>query len=163
MLITVDNMSGESWRITSEFLSQLFVPTQIWASASFDLAGDGTDITITDYNASYDTALGPAQVTNGPTASFVGNASSFFGTPDLSNPLFVLDFEYAGRFDALELSLVGLNGIVDEFSFGSLILYQDSLGNPGSLTWDVQYIPGPATVALAPMTLIAARRRRSSP
>ncbi|MEL6795403.1 MAG: hypothetical protein AAFO89_01120 [Planctomycetota bacterium] len=162
MLITVDNTGGDQWQISAEFLSPFpgNVEVQVWAYAGFDLAGDGSAITITSYNPSYDTAFGPASVTNGPTASFVGQTLPLFATPDLSNPLSVLDFTYAGSAESLELSLVGLNAIVDGLSFGSLILYQDSLGNPGTLTWDVRYIPAPATLALAPIGLVATRRRR---
>ncbi|MEO1717901.1 MAG: hypothetical protein AAFR76_12400, partial [Planctomycetota bacterium] len=129
MLITVDNVAGDDCTVSAEFLSPYpgNVVVQVWAYASFDLAGDGSAITITSYNPSYDnTAFGPASVTNGPTASFVGQAGPLFATPDLSNPLSVLDFTYAGRAESLELSLAGLNAIVDAFSFGSLVLYQDS-------------------------------------
>ncbi|MEO0630217.1 MAG: hypothetical protein AAFY46_05760, partial [Planctomycetota bacterium] len=108
----------------------------------------------------YDTTLGPASVTNGPTASFVGNSNSFFGTPDPSNPLDVATFEYAGGFDDLRLSLVGQNSAIFSVAFGGVSLYQDVNGNPGELTWDVQYIPAPGTIALAPFALAATRRRR---
>ncbi|MEL6497550.1 MAG: hypothetical protein AAF937_05905 [Planctomycetota bacterium] len=162
MLITVNNVSGDSWTVSAELLTTpTFLPLiQLWADASFSLTGDGSFITITDYNASYDTTLGNALVTNGPVASFIGNSNSFFGVPDSSNPLFVLDFTYAGRLDALELALVGQNSAVFKSFSGDVLLYQDASGNAGQLTWDVRYIPAPATLALAPLGLAAVRRRR---
>lgn len=166
MLITVDNVSGADWRISAEFLTVPPNPidgigAQIWLDTSFDLTGDGEPISITGYNPAYDTALGDAQITNGPTASFVGNANPFFGTTDSSNPLFVIDFEYAGSFEAITLTLVGKNSAnFVHPPLGDVRLYQDAGGNPGELTWDVRYIPAPATLALAPFALVATCRRR---
>ncbi|MEO0630214.1 MAG: hypothetical protein AAFY46_05745 [Planctomycetota bacterium] len=143
------------------FGSQPVPAVQIWADAGFELTGDGSAITITGYNPSYDTVLGPALVTNGPTAGFVGNANSFFGVPDGSNPLFVADFTYEGSVASLGFDMVGQNSYIDDLPpGGSVRLYQDAAGNPGDLTWDVIIIPAPATLALAPMVLVAARRRR---
>ncbi|MEO1535136.1 MAG: hypothetical protein AAFS11_06200 [Planctomycetota bacterium] len=163
MLITVDNVSGNQWEISAEFLPVFAPIIQLWADASFELTGDGSPITITSYNPSYDTTLGDAIVTNGPTASFLGNANDFFGTTDPSNPLFVATFEYAGAFDDLTLTLVGQNSGELALPPSGFFLYQDRFGNPGSRTWDVQYIPAPATLALAPlasMALVASRRTR---
>ena len=163
MLITVDNVSGDQWEISAEYFGPPvgFGHGQIWSDTGFDLNGDGSTITITDYNPAYDTQLGPASVTNGPTATFIGSASAFFGTPDPSNPLFVANFTYGGAFGDLELDLVGQNAAVfDNLPSPSVLLYQDSFGNPGPLSWDVRYIPAPATLALAPMALVTARRRR---
>ncbi|MEL6796868.1 MAG: hypothetical protein AAFO89_08595, partial [Planctomycetota bacterium] len=116
LLITVDNFAADNWRISAEFTQPTFEITQIWIDAQFDLTGDGSQITITGYNPSYDTTLGDATVINGPTASFRGFASSFFGVADPSNPLDVIEFEYAGDFGALELTLVGLNqGLLSPF------------------------------------------------
>ncbi|MEO1716107.1 MAG: hypothetical protein AAFR76_03250 [Planctomycetota bacterium] len=163
MLITVDNVAGDEWTISAE--SFVFIDIiQLWADASFELIGDGSPITITSYNPSYDTLLGDAVVTNGPTASFLGVANNQFGIADPSNPLYVLDFEYAGAFDDVTLTLVGQNsGEFRAGGFSFLELYQDANGNPGSLTWDIRYVPTPATLALAPMVLVKARRRRSQP
>ncbi|MEO1535138.1 MAG: hypothetical protein AAFS11_06210 [Planctomycetota bacterium] len=167
MLITVDNVAGDDWSISAEFLSPTPFPVvQIWMDTSFDLTGDGSPITIGRYNPSYDTMLGNAVITNGPTASFRGNSLLFFGEPDPSNPLFVLEFEYAGGFDDVRLGLVGQNSAIlaNLPPSPSIDLYQDAAGNPGNLTWDVRYIPTPATLALAPlasMALVATRRRRN--
>ncbi len=163
MLITVDNVSGNQWRISSEFFTIVSYPiVQIWMDTSFELTGDGSPITITSYNPSYDTMLGNAAVTNGPTATFVGNATDFFGTVDPSNPLDVIEFEYAGSFDAIELTMVGQNGFLSyAHPFGTVELYQDANGNPGPRTWDVRYIPAPATLALVPLALVAAHRSRT--
>ncbi|MEO1717902.1 MAG: hypothetical protein AAFR76_12405 [Planctomycetota bacterium] len=164
MLITVDNVSAADWTISAEILSppSFQAIVQVWADTSFELTGDGSAITIISYNPSYDTTLGNAFVSNGPTATFIGNANSFFGIPDSSNPLFVLDFTYAGGFEELELQLVGQNSALFDNFGGSIDAYQFADGSPGNLTWDVQYIPAPATLALAlaPITLIASRRRR---
>ncbi|MEO0630370.1 MAG: hypothetical protein AAFY46_06545 [Planctomycetota bacterium] len=160
MLITVDNVSGDAWEISAEYLTTPPQPIiQLWADASFELTGDGAAIMFTNYNPAYDTSLGNATVVDGPIASFVGNSNTFFGTPDDSNPLFVARFTYAGDAAALTLDLVGGNAaIFSQPPLGNVQLYQDPLGNPGPLTWDVQYIPAPAT--LAPFALAAARRRR---
>ncbi|MEL6796869.1 MAG: hypothetical protein AAFO89_08600 [Planctomycetota bacterium] len=162
MLITVDNVKADEWTISAELLTTpTFLPlVQLWADASFSLTGDGSFITINDYNPSYDTTLGNAAVTNGPVASFVGNTNSFFGVPDSSNPLLILDFTYAGDFDSLELQLIGQNSALFESFSGDLLLYQDAQGNPGNLTWDVQYIPAPGTIAIASLALAATHRRR---
>ncbi|MEO1535139.1 MAG: hypothetical protein AAFS11_06215 [Planctomycetota bacterium] len=163
MLITVDNVAGDDWSISAEFLSSLPGPlVQLWIDASFELTGDGSTIAFTEYNPAYDTTLGPAQVVNGPTASFIGNSNAFFGTPDPSNPLFVANFDYDGAFDDIRLTLVGQNSFFAEGGGfdGIFRLYQDAQGNPGELTWDVVYIPAPGSLALAPVALMATRRSR---
>ncbi|MEO0630216.1 MAG: hypothetical protein AAFY46_05755 [Planctomycetota bacterium] len=161
MLITVDNVVGNDWRVSAAFVTQPPVAIgQVWADTSFDLTGDGSPISITAYTPVYDTALADAVVSNGEVASFRAiNGVGFFGPTDSGNPQFVVDFEYAGSFDALELTLVGQNAALLNF-FTPTVLYQDAAGNPGELTWDVQYIPAPATLALAPVALMATRRSR---
>ncbi|MEL7482986.1 MAG: hypothetical protein AAFN41_01410 [Planctomycetota bacterium] len=166
MLITVDNVSGDAWTISAELVA--FTPptpiVQLWADASFEITGDGSTITFTDYNPAYDTTLGPAQIINGPTASFVGNSNSFFGTPDPSNPLFVANFEYAGTLQALDLQLVGQNTYVGASAGGfdgDLRFYSNVKDITGSLlTWEVQYIPAPGALAVMPVLLAGLRRRR---
>lgn len=162
MLITIDNIADDQWSMSAAFSGFQPVPVvQLWADASFELTGDGSPITITDYNPSYDTTLGAAQVSSGPTASFVGNANSFFGVPDNSNPLWVADFSYNGTVPSLSFDMVGQNSYLDNRPpFGDVILYQDAQGNPGSLTWDVVIIPAPATLVVAPLALAATRRLR---
>ncbi|MEL6498284.1 MAG: hypothetical protein AAGJ54_04860 [Planctomycetota bacterium] len=164
MLITVDNVENDRWEISAKFLTQPpSAIVQVWADTSFRLFGDGSDFTITDWNPSYDTSLlrSPPVVINGPVAEFVGNANDFFGTTDPSNPLWAVDFEYEGDPTALRLELEGQNSaIFEQPPFGDVRLYQDFSGNPGSLTWDVVIIPSPGTLALAPLALVAAQRRR---
>lgn len=161
LLITVDNFAGDNWRVSAEFNQPGFDITQIWIDAQFDLTGDGSEITVTDYNPSYDTTLGDATVINGSTASFRGFASSFFGVADPSNPLDVIEFGYAGDFDALELTLVGLNqGLFSTFP-ADIRVYQNEDGSPGLSTFGIQYIPAPGTAGLlAASGLLASRRRR---
>ncbi|MEO1534190.1 MAG: PEP-CTERM sorting domain-containing protein [Planctomycetota bacterium] len=164
LCILVDDSDGDGeWTITAEFLgtppSDL---VQAWADASFVLAGDDA-ITINSFNPSYNTSLGPATITdNGTnTVGFVGNANSFFGTPDATNPLAVADFSYAGSFEALSLTLVGQNSAIFVLPpFGDVRLYQDAQGNAGTLSFEVKVVPAPASAALLGLGGLAAARRR---
>lgn len=162
MLITIDHVAGHEWTITAKFLSPSSWPIlQVWTDTSFELSGDGSIITITDYNAVYDTVLGNAFVSNGPVASFVGNVTPFIGSPvDSSNPLSVARFAYSGNANSLALRMVSQNSVIFDQPLGVVDLYQDSNGNPGEYSWDVVVIPAPGAMALAPLALIAARRKR---
>lgn len=162
MRVTVEDFNGDgSWSITAEFLTTPPSPiVQLWADASFRITGDGSDIAFTDYNPSYDTSLGDAVVTNGPVASFVGNANAFFGTPDSSNPLYVASFDYAGSINDLQLVLFGTNSaIFDLPPFGDVRLYL-GIDTLFGLTFEVQIVPAPASLAVASLALAATRRRR---
>ena len=161
--ICVIPTGATSWEVTAEFLN---TPpgdiVQIWADTSFRLTSfGGAPITITSYNQAYDTTLGPARITGNGTSvvEFVGNANSFFGTPDPGNPLLVATFE--SDFFA-DIELVGQNSALfdDGSPFGSVLLYQDAQGNPGELTFSTFWFPSPGTTALAPLAFIATRRRR---
>ncbi len=140
--------------------------TMVWADACFQIAGDGiAPITFIDYNPAYDTSLGDAVVTNGTTASFVGNSNSFFGTPDPSNPPWVADFSYSGSPSELEFSLFGTNSILldgPNAPFGIVVLYFGTGLDFTPYTWisEVVIVPTPATLAVASYALIATRRRR---
>ncbi|MEO1534181.1 MAG: hypothetical protein AAFS11_01280 [Planctomycetota bacterium] len=166
MLVTVEDFNGDdSWSITAEFLTTPPSPiVQVWADASFALVGDGSPITITDYNPSYDTTLTDAVITDNGTdrVDFVGNANAFFGTPDSSNPLFVASFDYTGNMEDVRLFLIGQNSaIFEDPPFGDVRLYQDVNPDPRLLlTFEIQIVPAPAVLAFAPFTAIALRRRR---
>ena len=163
MLVTVEDFNGDGfWSLSAEFLST--PPSdivQVWADVDIVLRGD-SPIWIGDINPSYFKA-GLGGITNNGTEEvfFVGNANAFFGTPDTSNPLSVLDFQYAGSVGALSLDFVGQNSaIFDLAPFGDVRLYQDNLGNPGELSFEIRIVPAPAAVSVAPVVLLAATRRR---
>lgn len=164
MLICVEDLDGNGlWSITAEYLSN--PPSaieQVWADTSFELTGDGSDIRIVDFNPSYSVGIAPF-ILDGEIFRFEGNSNVFFGIPDPSNPLWVLDVQYFGDPSALGMTLLGQNSaIFQNQPFGDVRLYQDAMGNPGELTYDIKIIPAPATLALAPIALVAARRRRKS-
>lgn len=164
LIIDIFPISGDTFGVVAEFQSIPPTPiVQIWADASFTLSGSAP-ITISSYNPAYDTSLGNAQLIDNGTnnVQFVGNANSFFGTPDSSNPLQVLTFDYSGSLAALSLNLVGQNSAIFELPpFGDVRLYQDAQGNPGELTFGIHFIPAPASAALLGLGgLCAARRRR---
>ncbi|MEL6497300.1 MAG: hypothetical protein AAF937_06220 [Planctomycetota bacterium] len=173
LLVSLSPLGGslDEWRISAELLTTPTNPIiQIWADASFRIVGDGSPIEITSYNSSYDSTLGNAIITDNGSASpmFVGNANSFFGTPDSSNPLEVLQFTYTGFTGALCIELVGQNSaIFDMPPFGDVQLYQDAGGNPGPLSLEVFCIPSPGTtpaIALAALTAVHRRRgKRNTP
>ncbi len=141
--------------------------TTVWSDASFTLTGDAP-ITITGWNPGFNSALfGQPQITgNGTTeVTFSGvMPANPIGTPDSSNPLRVIDFSYSGSLFIFRGELVGQNSAI--FSgdpanpFGTPVLYQDALGNPGALKAEFANVPAPGAMALAPLALVVARRRR---
>lgn len=164
MLVTVEDFNGDgNWSITAEFLTTPPGPIlQLWASTDFELVGDGSPISITDYNPAYDTSLDSPEITNGPVAAFYGATYQFFGTPDSSNPQYVAAFDYAGSSGDLDLVLVGENyALFDSSPFGDVEFYTSrDLRDQVILTFDVIIVPAPNTLGLAPLALIATRRRR---
>ncbi|MEO1534182.1 MAG: hypothetical protein AAFS11_01285 [Planctomycetota bacterium] len=161
MICVLPHGSG-TWTIEAEFRST--PPSdivQIWADASFRLSSNGSPMTITSYNPAYDTSLGQARITGNGTdvVEFVGNASSFFGTPDPSNPLVVATIETEG-FPQIEL--FGQNSAIFELQpFGDVRLYMDAQGNAGELTFSTFWFPSPGSAAaFGALGLIAARRQR---
>lgn len=162
MIVCVEEVSAGSWEITAELVTSPSANAlvQVWADASFVI--DGSAITINNYNASYDTSLGNAVITGNGTdsVSFVGNANTFFGTTDASNPLAVASFSAAS---VSGFSLVGQNSaLFVSPPFGEVLLYQTALNEPGSLTFAVEIkpIPAPASAALLGLGGLAAARRR---
>ncbi|MEL7485206.1 MAG: hypothetical protein AAFN41_12765, partial [Planctomycetota bacterium] len=136
---------------------------QVWSNTQFGLAGDGSPITVATWNPAYNSSLGEPSVPNNGTGQieFYGSSNIFFNMPDPSNPLWVADFHYGGTIAALDLSLIGLNAATFELPpFSDVRLYQDDAGNPGELTFRIDIVPSPATLALAPCALVAVRRRR---
>ncbi|MEL6497299.1 MAG: hypothetical protein AAGJ54_10980 [Planctomycetota bacterium] len=151
----------------------------IWADVGVELDGAGPNIDFFAFNPAYETSLGGPVISNGPTATFVGNTNLFFGTPDPSNPLFVTAFTYDGPATDLSLDIIGQNSALFEGPsqpFGIVDLYQDAFGNPGTLfietrfpgflsvTLDqVPWIPTPASgavFAMATVMLGNSRRRK---
>lgn len=158
----------------------------VWSDVDIVVAGDAP-VTFDAWNPGYNNALtgGPTLTGNGTsTARF---ASTMFGTasvniiggptPDSSNPLLAMTFRYAGSPGALSFQLDGQNSVVFEGNpaapFGVIQLYQDAQGNPGNRSYREEFafgefpadqlnffVPAPATVALAPVALLAAGRRR---
>ncbi|MEL6311844.1 MAG: hypothetical protein AAFQ17_05675 [Pseudomonadota bacterium] len=153
--------------------------TSIWADVGVEIEGAGPDVEFFSFNPAYATSLGAPVLTNGPTATFVGNTNRFFGTPDASNPLFVTAFTYDGPASELSLNIVGQNSALFEgpgSPFGIVELYQDIAGNPGTLSIglsffgfpsvsleQVPWIPTPASgavFAVATVMLGNSRRRK---
>ncbi len=165
----IDGIAGR-YGITAEltgFNDQGFPVLCVWSDTSFELSGDGSGITIdaASANPGYTSLLfGSPIITNGTTASFVGiQPSEPLGNPDGSNPLSVVEFDYAGAIGALSLELVGQNFGTWSFPYPSggpsPIAYQDSLGNT-YFPIEIVIVPAPATLAVAPLALVAMRRRR---
>lgn len=165
MLVCVLYQGGSTWTVEAQFLT---TPpndiVQIWADASFRLTSfDGSPISITSYNPSYDTGLGNAIISGNGTGvvEFVGNANSFFGTPDPSNPLLVATIE-ADLGASPQIELFGQNSaLFDLPPFGDVRLYMDAAGNPGELTFSTFWFPSPGSAGVFGIAgVVAARRRR---
>jgi hypothetical protein len=160
-----DTSNGPGWRVSAELLIDPPNPIiQIWEQVDFTLSGDGSHFQILSTNPSFDTSLSVPVTVNGPVARFTALTSPFlFGTPDSSNPLWMLDFAYAGDPAAIEMELIGENRAVFDNGtpFGDIRLYQDQFGNPGELSYEIVIIPAPATLALlTPAAALLARHRR---
>ncbi|MEO1715520.1 MAG: PEP-CTERM sorting domain-containing protein [Planctomycetota bacterium] len=174
LTITVDtpDNSFTNWVVTAEITDPASVSAnaivQVWADASFVINGSNINIDPASVNPAYTTTLGPFVISDNGTDSvgFVGNANSFFGTPDSSNPLTVLEFTADGI--PTSLDLVGQNSaIFDQPPFGEVILFQDALGNlvdPNTgepyASFEVIIVPAPASAALLGLGGLAAVRRR---
>ncbi|MEO0629538.1 MAG: hypothetical protein AAFY46_02280 [Planctomycetota bacterium] len=162
MLVTVEDFNGDdSWSITAEFLTTPPSPiVQLWSIVQFELQGDGSDITFFGINSVFEKSS-QGNVFNGPVASFFGSVTPFFDRPDSSNPLAIVNFDYAGNISSLDMTLIGQNAAVFELEpFGDFRQYQNTQGDPGELTYDIRIIPAPASFALIPLALAATRRGR---
>ncbi|MEO1583572.1 MAG: hypothetical protein AAFR96_03240 [Planctomycetota bacterium] len=154
--------------ITADLLGGATGVAIVWADTGFELTGDGSEITIdaASANPGYTSAIfGSPDIANGPTATFVGvQPGGGLGSPDSSNPLRVVEFDYAGDIASLGMRLVGQNNALflgdPRKPLGDIRLYQDIDGNPGQLSFKIIIVPVPATLAFAPIALVAARRRR---
>lgn len=169
LLITVDPIAGT---LGAEFQTPLPAGVSgistIWSDVSFRITGDGPiTIDATTWNQQYDSFFGPPVITGNGTSEvlFVASAPGplLGGSFDPSNPLSVMTFQYGGSLDAFGFSLVGQNSAT--FSnggpFGLVLLYQDSAGNPGDLSFEASILPAPgAGVLLAFGGAVASRRRR---
>ena len=167
----IPGLNPGEWVLQAEFLGEL--PSSvtaigaIWSDVNFSLRGDAP-ITITDWSDGFFSPIfgEPNIIGNGSTeVSFVGVQVAFpLGTPDPSNPLDVIEFTYTGSILALKGELTGQNSALftgdPAEPFGTILLYQDVRGDQGPLSAAFAQIPAPATLALAPLTLVAARRRR---
>ncbi|MEO1583566.1 MAG: hypothetical protein AAFR96_03210 [Planctomycetota bacterium] len=174
LVVCVDDLDGDGrWVVTAEYFGALPAGTNaigaIWADSSFTIGGDGSEITIdaASANPGYTSAIfGVPAISNGPTATFVGlQPGGGLGAPDASNPLSVLEFDYAGDASALTFELTGQNSALFTGNplepFGTIALYQDVNGEAGTLTFAVDIkIPAPASAALLGLGGLAAARRR---
>ena len=180
----VERVGGGTWDVTAVLNNPDQLSTnpivQVWADAEFQVtAASGITIDIVDSSeyAAYTTTLGPFVITDDGTNSvgFVGNANSFFGTPDASNPLSVLTFTTSSGSTpdtpaVADFQLVGQNSaLFDQPPFGEVILYQDALvnltdpltGEPyAPFNINIVPIPAPASAALLGLGGLAAARRR---
>ena len=157
----------------------------LWADSSFTLSGDAP-IRYVGFNPGYRSSLfgDPVIIGDGTdSTSFAGiQPPEPLGAPDGSNPLLVTAFRYSGSILSLGMDFVGQNsaffvGNPDE-PFGTFQLYQFANGDPGQLSFRIDFprlnqvpldpsvidffVPTPATLALAPVALVAAHRRRRS-
>jgi hypothetical protein len=169
LLITVDPFAGT---LGAEFRSPLPAGATgvgtIWSDVSFRITGDGPiTIDTTTWNQQYDSFFGPPVITgNGTSAvTFVAIAPGplLGGSFDSSNPLSVMTFQYGGSASAFGFELVGQNSaaFTGGGPFGLVLLYQDSAGNPGDLSFEVAVLPAPGAAAVLGLGgVLAARRRR---
>ncbi|MEL7482988.1 MAG: hypothetical protein AAFN41_01420 [Planctomycetota bacterium] len=158
-----------------------------WSDVNIELSGDAP-ITFDAWNPGYNNGLigGPDRADAGVNpAGFTGvmfgtELSNIFNgpAPDSSNPLLAVSFTYGGSLAALDAKLVGQNSIVFTGGplgapFGFIEFYQNAQGVAGTRSFEFAFAPGrlpveeldffvpsPATLALAPIALAAARRRR---
>ncbi|MEM7623153.1 MAG: GC-type dockerin domain-anchored protein [Planctomycetota bacterium] len=85
----------------------------VWTNTEVCFTGDAP-ITIMEWNPKYDTAFGSPTVSGNTTAdvTFEGiQALYVFGTPDSSNPMFVMRLRYTGTPSAFEARMVGFNSM----------------------------------------------------
>lgn len=174
LIVTVDDLDGDGrWFVSAEFVSALPGATTaigtVWSDTSFVIGGDGSDITIdaASANAGYTSAIfGAPVISNGANASFVAvMPAAPLGAPDSSNPLSVVEFDYAGNPGDLTFNLNGQNtGLFTgdpAQPFGTILGYLDVNNNPGELSFRVDIlIPAPASAALLGFGGLAAVRRR---
>lgn len=174
MLVCVDDLDGDGrWVVTAEFLGEIPAGATaigaLWADTNFTISGDGSDINIdaASANPGYTSAIfGAPSITNGSTAQFVGlQPGGGLGAPDASNPLSVVEFDYAGNPAALGFELTSQNTALFVGNplepFGTILTYLDVNGDAGSLSFDVVIkIPAPASAALLGLGGLATARRR---
>ncbi|MEO1534191.1 MAG: MYXO-CTERM sorting domain-containing protein [Planctomycetota bacterium] len=173
LVICVDDLDGDGrWVVTAEFVGAIpgsaTAIGAIWSDTSFRIDGDGSDITIdaASANAGYTSAIfGAPMINNGASATFVGLQPVGLGNPDPSNPLSVVEFDYAGNPNALSFELFGQNTGVftgdPAQPFGTVLTYLDANNNPGAGTFAVEIkIPAPASAAVLGLGGLAAVRRR---
>ncbi len=173
-IFTVEfDVTTDTGEIRAEYFSDLPGATTaigaVWSDTSFRLTGDGP-IDILDYNPGYSSPIFQDPDIDGrgtEDLTFVGvQPASPLGTPDPSNPLWVADFSYQGSSDQLRMELFGQNTALflgDPLSpFGTILRYIGVQTPPPELTWriDIVIIPAPAALGVAPIVLVAARRRR---
>lgn len=174
LIVCVDDLDGDGrWVVTAEYTGSLPAGTTaigtIWSDTSFVIGGDGSDISIdaASANPAYTSALfGAPVISNGANASFVGlMPAAPLGSPDSSNPLSIVEFDYFGAPNALSFNLQGQNTALfvgnPAQPFGTILSYLDVFNNPGQLSFRVDIkIPAPASAALLGLGGLAAVRRR---
>ncbi len=160
----------------------------IWSDVGFSIeptfASSGMPITFESFNPAFRSDLfGDPQISDRSSTptTFRGFQAPepIGGNPDPSDPLHVATFRYGGAFLDLRFALVGQNAALfagdPAMPFGTVELYLDAQGSAGDLSFnadlffgtvdtadlaDFIVIPTPGTLALAPLALVVARRRR---
>ncbi|MEO1583564.1 MAG: hypothetical protein AAFR96_03200 [Planctomycetota bacterium] len=174
LLVCVEEVSVGRWAVSAEYTGAIPGAATgigaIWADTNFTINGDGSEITIdaASANAGYTSAIfGVPAITNGSTAQFVGlQPGGGLGAPDASNPLSVVEFDYAGDRAALDFQLTSQNTALftgDPLEpFGTIGTYLNVDGTAGELSFavEVKPIPAPASAALLGLGGLAAARRR---
>ncbi|MEL7483725.1 MAG: hypothetical protein AAFN41_05150 [Planctomycetota bacterium] len=181
---------ADRYVLAAEFLGSLPAGSTrldvAWSDVHVELAGDAP-ITFDTWNPGYNNGLlgrpdradaGANPAVFQATMFGIGLSTVFNGpVPDSSNPLLAVSFTYSGSPAALSMQLAGQNSVVFEGNpatpFGVIELYQSALNEPGTRSFEFAiapgqlpveeisfFVPAPATLALAPLCLMATHRRR---
>ena len=157
------NGNPNVWDVTAELVNPTDTIRAVVSDLAFTLTG--TNLANFEYNPAFDsTFFGPATVTATSTQiDFSGtntlpplnNASG----PDSSNPLSL--FSFTGS--PIDFVINGqLSGAYVGSPFDNVFFYQDALGNPGTVPFNISivHIPAPASLALLGLGGLATARRR---
>lgn len=142
------------------------VVQQLWSDISVRLTGDGP-INVTSQQNVYTSVLTPAGATitgNGTgVVTFVGAApGALLGAPvNSADPFSPFTFTNGGTAGGLVLELFSQNTSTFVLPpFGNPINMMNANGSLGPLTFEIVYVPAPASAALLGLGGLAAIRRR---
>lgn len=163
----VDPFGVITYSVTAQYFGPILGTgiSQIWSDVSVRITSDGP-ITITDFNDSYVSLLGPPVIAGQGTTdlTFVAVAPGpiIGGVFDSSNPLSVFEFTAPFGAELPRIELVGQNTVLfSQPPFGNLENYQNADGSPGPLTFDVRFkFPAPGSAGLLAFAGVLATRRR---